>query len=31
MCEGWLFWLLLAMQVFWRLYALAPLLRWWLA
>ena len=31
MCGGWLFWLLCLMEAFWLLYALVPLLRWWLA
>ena len=31
MCRGWLFCLLLAMQAFWLLYTLVPLLLWWLA
>ena len=31
MCRGWLFCLLLATQVFWLIFGLVPLLRWWLA
>lgn len=30
MCRGWLFWLLLAMQVFWLIFGLVSLLCWWL-